>query len=223
MNLKTRVPIRDYEQIKHYIERVKNGEDNILWRKTNLFCNDICYHFRIKIYPHYKTQPKKPSKRSKNTILLYIAETNNTSFIDGKFIFIQGSPILSLLSSIPVGRLSGISAHHVPFYMKHKMLPSWETNIIDDWEKKIDSIIKETSNKNMTIISGIPSWVQIYFEKISKKYNKNLLEIFPNFKLLIYGGVNFKPYRQKFKNLIGGDVDSIELFPASEGFLCLSK
>lgn len=216
---KNRVPIRDYEQFKHYIERVKNGEDNILWKgKPIYFAMTSGTTSGSKYIPITKHSLKNHLNGAKNAILLYIAETNNTSFIEGKFIFIQGSPILSLLSSIPVGRLSGISAHHVPFYMKHKMLPSWKTNIIDDWEKKIDSIIKETSNKNMTIISGIPSWVQIYFEKISKKYNKKLLEIFPNFKLLIYGGVNFKPYKQKFKNLIGGDVDSIELFPASEGF-----
>ena len=170
---KNRVPIRDYEQIKHYIERVKNGEENILWKgKPIYFAMTSGTTSGSKYIPITKHSLKNHLNGAKNALLLYIAETNNTSFIEGKFIFIQGSPILSLLSSIPVGRLSGISAHHVPFYMKHKMMPSWETNIIDDWEKKIDSIIKETSNKNMTIISGIPSWVQIYFEKISKKHNK---------------------------------------------------
>ena len=149
---------------------------------------------------------------------MYIAQTGKIDFINGKFIFIQGSPILTKISGILSGRLSGISAHHVPFYMKRNMLPSWDTNIVEEWENKVESIVKETVGENMTIISGIPSWLQMYFEKITEKTNRKVSEVFPNFNLLIYGGVNFDPYRKKFTELIGKEVDSIELFPASEGF-----
>jgi hypothetical protein len=97
-------------------------------------------------------------------------------------------------------------------------MPSWETNCIEDWETKVNAIVGETIDKNMTVISGIPSWVQMYFEKLHQKEGKPVGEIFKNFNLFIYGGVNYEPYRAKFENLIGRKVDSIELFPASEGF-----
>ena len=97
-------------------------------------------------------------------------------------------------------------------------MPSWETNCIEDWETKVNAIVEETIKENMTVISGIPSWVQMYFEKLKEKANKPVGEIFKNFNLFIYGGVNYEPYRAKFENLIGRKVDSIELFPASEGF-----
>ena len=149
---------------------------------------------------------------------MYIADTGKTDFTDGRFIFIQGSPKLEKTSGIHTGRLSGISAHHVPLFMKQKMLPSWETNTIENWEEKVDKIIEETINENMTIISGIPSWLQMYFEKIYSISEKKISSLFPNLSLLIYGGVNFKPYKEKFNFLIGKEIDSIELFPASEGF-----
>jgi hypothetical protein len=97
-------------------------------------------------------------------------------------------------------------------------MPSWETNCIEDWETKVNAIVAETINEDMAVISGIPSWVQMYFEKLKDKANKPVGELFKNFNLFIYGGVNYEPYRAKFENLIGRKVDSIELFPASEGF-----
>ena len=103
-------------------------------------------------------------------------------------------------------------------YLQKNRMPSWETNCIEDWETKVNAIVGETFNENMTVISGIPSWVQMYFEKLHQKGGKPVGEIFKNFNLFIYGGVNYEPYRAKFENLIGRKVDSIELFPASEGF-----
>ncbi len=133
-------------------------------------------------------------------------------------IFLQGSPILDTKGGIKAGRLSGISAHYVPGYLQKNRLPSWKTNCIEDWETKVDAIIAETENENMTVIAGIPSWVQMYFEKLKNKHKKNIGTLFQNFQLFIYGGVNYEPYRSKFENLIGRKIDSIELFPASEGF-----
>ncbi|MGE5943828.1 MAG: GH3 auxin-responsive promoter family protein, partial [Flavobacteriales bacterium] len=155
---------------------------------------------------------------ARNAILLYINETGKSRFVDGKMIFLQGSPIMKTQNGIQVGRLSGIVAHYVPKYLQKNRMPSWETNCIEDWETKVEAIVEETLPENMTVISGIPSWVQMYFEKIQKKTGKKVGEVFKNFNLFIFGGVNYEPYRAKFENLIGRKVDSIELYPASEGF-----
>ena len=213
------VPVREYEGIRPYIERVKNGESNILWPGRPIyFALTSGTTSGSKYIPITKESLKNHLNGAKNAILNYVAQTKKTSFIKGKFIFIQGSPLLDKMSEILIGRLSGISAHHIPFYMRAKMLPSWETNIIEDWETKLERIVDETIDKDMTIISGIPSWVQMYFEKIVEKKQKKVASIFKNFNLFIYGGVNYKPYEKKFKSLIGRKIDSIELFPASEGF-----
>ena len=155
---------------------------------------------------------------ARNAILLYIAETRKTSFVNGKMIFLQGSPILNTSNGIKLGRLSGIVAHYVPKYLQRNRMPSWETNCIDDWETKVNAIVQETVNENMTVISGIPSWVQMYFEKLVERTKKPVGEIFKSFELFIYGGVNYEPYKAKFESLIGRPIDSIELYPASEGF-----
>ncbi|RZJ98322.1 MAG: hypothetical protein EOO46_25090, partial [Flavobacterium sp.] len=155
---------------------------------------------------------------ARNAILSYINETGKANFVNGKMIFLQGSPILEEKNGIKLGRLSGIVAHFVPKYLQKNRMPSWETNCIEDWETKVDAIVKETIHQDMSVISGIPSWVQMYFEKLKKTAQKPVGEIFKNFNLFIYGGVNYEPYRAKFENLIGRKVDSIELFPASEGF-----
>jgi hypothetical protein len=155
---------------------------------------------------------------ARNAILCYIAETGKADFVDGKMIFLQGSPELNEKNGIYFGRLSGIVAHFVPNYLQKNRLPSWETNCIEDWETKVDAIVEETINEDMSIISGIPSWVQMYFEKLIEKSDQKVGDIFKNFNLFIFGGVNYEPYRAKFENLIGRKVDSIELYPASEGF-----
>jgi len=218
-DFKSRVPIRDYEDLKEYIELIKQGEANILWPgKPIYFAVTSGTTSGAKHIPITKHSLKNHLSGPKNALLLYIAQTGKTKFIKGNYIFIQGSPILTKTSGILTGRLSGISAHHVPFYMKKNMHPKWETNTINNWEEKVDNIVKETIDEDMTIISGIPSWVQMYFEKIVEKTNKKLSVVFPNFNLLVYGGVSFEPYKKRFKNLIGKNIDSIELFPASEGF-----
>ena len=133
-------------------------------------------------------------------------------------IFLQGSPVLEEKNGIKLGRLSGISAHYVPNYLQKNRMPSWETNCIEDWETKVEAIVEETKNEDMTVIAGIPSWVQMYFERFKENTNQNIGDLFNNFELFIYGGVNYEPYRKKFESLIGRKVASIELFPASEGF-----
>ena len=213
------VPVRDYEGLKSYIDKVVKGEENVLWKgKPLYFAKTSGTTSGAKYIPLTKESMPFHIEAARNAILHYIHETGNADFVDGKMIFLQGSPILEEKNGVKLGRLSGIVAHFVPKYLQKNRMPSWETNCIEDWETKVNAIVEETFNQNMTVISGIPSWVQMYFEKLSQKGEKPVGEIFKNFNLFIYGGVNYEPYRAKFENLIGRKVDSIELFPASEGF-----
>jgi len=214
-----KVPIRDYEQLRSYVDRVVKGEENILWKgKPIYFAKTSGTTSGAKYIPLTKESMPYHIEAARNAILSYIHETGKADFVNGKMIFLQGSPILEEKNGIKLGRLSGIVAHFVPKYLQKNRMPSWETNCIEDWETKVNAIVEETFHENMTVISGIPSWVQMYFEKLQQKGNKSVGEIFKNFNLFIYGGVNYEPYRAKFENLIGRKVDAIELFPASEGF-----
>ena len=214
-----RVPIRDYEALKPYVEKVVAGKENILWKgKPIYFAKTSGTTSGSKYIPITKESMPTHVDAARNAILLYIHETGKAKFVDGKMIFLQGSPVLSEQNGIQLGRLSGIVAHYVPKYLQKSRMPSYKTNCIEDWETKVDAIVEETLPENMTIISGIPSWVQMYFEKLQDKTGKKIGDIFKNFNLFIFGGVNYEPYRAKFENLIGRKVDSIELYPASEGF-----
>jgi phenylacetate-coenzyme A ligase PaaK-like adenylate-forming protein len=213
------VPVRDYEGLKSYIDLVVNGEPNVLWKgKPLYFAKTSGTTSGAKYIPLTAESMPFHIQAARNAILSYIHETGNANFVSGKMIFLQGSPFLEEKNGIKLGRLSGIVAHFIPKYLQKNRMPSWETNCIEDWETKINAIVEETFSEDMTVISGIPSWVQMYFEKLKEKGNKPVGEIFKNFNLFIYGGVNYEPYRAKFENLIGRKVDSIELFPASEGF-----
>ena len=214
-----KVPIQDYEELKPYVDRVVEGEEDVLWPgKPLYFAKTSGTTSGAKYIPLTKASIPYHTKAARNAILCYIAETGHSSFVDVKMIFLQGSPELEQKNGIFFGRLSGIVAHFIPSYLQKNRLPSWETNCIEDWNQKIQAIVEETYQQDMTIISGIPSWVQAYFEKLQQKTGKTIGELFPNFQLFIYGGVNYEPYRSKFENLIGRSVDSIELYPASEGF-----
>lgn len=213
------VTIRDYEALKPYIDRVVQGEENVLWPGKPLYLAKTSGTTSgAKYIPLTKESLPHHTTAARDAILTYIEETGKSKFVDGKMIFLQGSPKLKEQHGIKLGRLSGIVAHFVPGYLQKNRLPSWETNCIDDWEAKVDAIVDETISENMTVISGIPSWVQMYFEKLQQASGKKIGELFKNFDLFIYGGVNFEPYRAKFDAMIGRKVDSIELFPASEGF-----
>ena len=213
------VPIRDYEELKVYVEKVVAGEENVLWPEKPLyFAKTSGTTSGAKYIPITKESIKCQVEASRNAILNYIHETGNVDFVDKKMIFLQGSPEMQEKNGVQLGRLSGISAHYVPNYLQKNRLPSWETNCIEDWETKVNTIVEETVNEDMGVIAGIPSWVQMYFEKLNERSGKKIGDLFQNFQLFIYGGVNYEPYRSKFEELIGRKVDSIELFPASEGF-----
>jgi len=217
---KKNIPVRDYEDLKIYVQEIIDGKKDVLWPGRPLyFCKTSGTTSGTKYIPISKESMPHHITAARDAILSYIAETKNTSIVNGKMIFLQGSPELSKTGDILTGRLSGIVAHHTPSYLKKNQLPSYETNCIEDWENKVDAILEETLGENMSLISGIPPWVQMYFEKLQDKTGKLIKDIFPKFDLFIYGGVNYEPYRQTFEKLIGKKVDGIELYPASEGFI----
>lgn len=220
-DFKANVPIRDYEDLRPYIDRVVAGEKDILWKnKPAYLAKTSGTTSGVKYIPISKESMPEHIKAARNALLTYIHETGNASFVDSKVIFLQGSPILSEKNGIKVGRLSGIVAHLVPAYLQKNRMPSYQTNCIEDWEEKVDAIVAETINEDMRLISGIPPWVQMYFDKLTEKSGgKQIKEIFKNFQLFVYGGVNFEPYRAKIEASIGKRIDAIETYPASEGFI----
>jgi hypothetical protein len=219
-DFKNQVPVRDYEGLKPYIERVKNGEKDVLWKGGPMyFAKTSGTTSGAKFIPLTKESLAHQIKAAKSALLHYIVDSGNHHFINGKMIFLQGSPELDMNLKVPNGRLSGIVANFVPSYLQTNRLPSYKTNCIEDWEQKIEAIIEETLPEDMRLISGIPSWAQMYFERLQAKTGKTISEIFPNFSLFVFGGVNYEPYRKKFEEMIGKKVDSLELYPASEGFI----
>ncbi|MFM8913312.1 MAG: GH3 auxin-responsive promoter family protein [Flammeovirgaceae bacterium] len=217
---KKQVPIRDYEVLKPYVERVLHGEENILWPgKPAYFAKTSGTTSGTKYIPITKESVPNHINSARNALLSYVHETGNGSFLDGGLIFLSGSPELDERAGIKAGRLSGIVNHHVPQYLRSNQKPSYATNCIEDWETKLDKIIEETLHSDMTLISGIPPWAQMYFDRIVAKTGKKIKDVFPNFSMFVYGGVNFEPYRAKLFDTIGKKIDSIETYPASEGFI----
>lgn len=213
------VHIADYEALKPYIEKVKRGQRNILWTETpEYFAKTSGTTSGAKYIPISKEGMPYQIAGAQSALFHYIAQKGNANFVKGKMIFLQGSPELEEVFGIKTGRLSGIVAHHIPNYLQKNRLPSWETNMMEDWEAKVDKIVEETEKENMTLISGIPPWLIMYFEKLIEKNGKKIKQIFPNLQLIVTGGVNYEPYREKMEMLLGGKVDIVQTFPASEGF-----
>lgn len=219
-DFKERVPIRTYEELKPYVELVKNGESDVLWPgKPAYFAKTSGTTSGTKYIPVTRDSIPNHINSARNALLTYVHETGDGDFLDGKLIFLSGSPTLTKTAGIHTGRLSGIVNHHVPGYLRTNQMPSYETNCMEDWEAKVDRVVEETMNEDMSLISGIPPWVQMYFDKLIEQKGEKIKDVFPNFSLFVYGGVNFTPYRQKLFEAIGKEVPSIETYPASEGFI----
>ncbi len=220
-DFKKRVPLRDYEGLKPYVDRIKNGEANVLWKKKpKYFAKTSGTTSGVKYIPLTKASIPNHFGTARNAVFNYVAQTGKADFLDGKMIFLSGSPELTETAGIPTGRLSGISNHLVPTWLKSNQLPSYPTNCIEEWEEKLERIIDETLGQDMRMISGIPPWVQMYYERLLERTGKkHIKDIFPNFSLFVYGGVNYEPYRKSLENLVGKKVDSLETYPASEGFI----
>jgi hypothetical protein len=220
-DFKKNVPVRDYEDLRPYIDRITNAEPDVLWPgKPEYLAKTSGTTSGVKYIPISKESMPEHIKAARNALLSYIHETGNADFVNGKMIFLQGSPVMTKKAGISVGRLSGIVANLVPAYLQKNRLPSYKINCIEDWEQKVDAIVDETLNQDMRLISGIPPWCQMYFDRLAAKTGgKKIKDIFPNFKLFVYGGVNYEPYRARIEERIGFAIDSIETYPASEGFI----
>jgi hypothetical protein len=214
------VPIRDYEAFKPYIEQIKTGTENVLWKgKPIYFAKTSGTTSGVKYIPITKDSISNHIDTARNALLCYMAESGKPQFADGRMIFLSGSPVLERVGGIPTGRLSGIVNHFVPRYLRSNQLPSFETNCIEDWETKLGKIVDETIGEDMTLISGIPPWMQMYFDWLqARSGGKTIKELFPNLQVLVHGGVAFEPYKAKLFDSLGGPIDTIETFPASEGF-----
>ncbi len=219
-DFKKNVPIRDYEELKPWVNQLLEGKPDVLWPgKPEYFSKTSGTTSGTKYIPVTKDSIPNHIDSARNALLGYVHETGKSQFLDRKLIFLSGSPELSETAGIKTGRLSGIVNHHVPGYLRTNQMPSYATNCIEDWEEKLDKIIDETLKEDMSLISGIPPWVQMYFDRIIARTGKKIKDVFPHFDLFVYGGVNFEPYRAKLYESIGKKVDSIETYPASEGFI----
>ncbi len=217
---KQAVPINDYEGLKGYVDKILKGESDVLWPgKPAYFAKTSGTTSGVKYIPITKDSIPNHINSARDALLNYVHESGDGKFLDGKLIFLSGSPVLGKTADIHTGRLSGIVNHHVPGYLKTNQMPSYQTNCIDDWEEKLEHIIDETIDKDMSLISGIPPWVQMYFDRIIERTGRPIKDVFPNFNMFVYGGVNFQPYRKKLFESIGKEIPSIETYPASEGFI----
>ena len=215
------VPIRDYEGLKPYINRIKEGEANVLWKgRPKYFAKTSGTTSGVKYIPLTRESLPNHFGTARNALFNFLARTGKSQWIDGKMIFLSGSPEMDEVGGIPTGRLSGIVNHQVPAWLRTNQLPSYSTNCIEEWEEKLERIVDETLGQNMTLISGIPPWVQMYYERlIERTGKKKVMDIFPNYSVFVYGGVNYEPYRAKLEELVGKRLDSVETYPASEGFI----
>ncbi len=215
------VPIRDYEGIKHYVERIIQGEADVLWKGFPIyFAKTSGTTSGVKYIPISKASLPNHFETARNALFHYFIQSGNGKWLDGKMIFLSGSPELTQTGGIKTGRLSGIVNHQVPSWLKTNQLPSYDTNCIEAWEEKLENIVIETLSQDMRLISGIPPWVQMYYERLLERSGKShIKDLFPNFSVFVYGGVNYAPYKESLEQLIGNPIDSVETYPASEGFI----
>lgn len=218
---KAQVPINDYEGIKPYIERIKAGEADVLWKGyPKYFAKTSGTTSGVKYIPLTKDSLPNHFGSARNALFNYYARTGRGEWLDGKMIFLSGSPEMTKVGGILTGRLSGIVNHQVPSWLRTHQMPSYTTNCIEEWEDKLEKIVEETLKEDMRLISGIPPWVQMYYERLLEKSGKQYIkDIFPNYSVFVYGGVNFEPYRASLEALVGGSIPSVETYPASEGFI----
>lgn len=214
------VPTRNYEDLKPYIDRILNGDADVLWTgRPKYLAKTSGTTSGVKYIPVSHQSIKYHINTASKAIFNYLHMTGKPIF-DGKVMFLSGSPTLTQVGGIPTGRLSGIVNHEVPRWLKPGQLPQPSTNRIEDWEEKLEKIVEETWDQDLRLISGIPPWVQMYYEKLLQKTGKHTIqEIFPHLSLFCYGGVNYAPYRAGMDKLHGTHIDSMETYPASEGFI----
>lgn len=219
-DFKEKVPVRDYEEFQPYIDQLKQGKPDILWPGIpEYFAKTSGTTSGTKYIPMTRESTPFHVSTARNSLFNYLVETGKRTVFDGKMLYLSGSPELQKTGGINTGRLSGIVNHQIPGWLKSSKLPGHKINCMDAWDDKVSAIVKESAPHDVRLVGGIPPWVQMYYEELLKFTGKSAVkEVFPNLSLFVYGGVNYEPYRSKLESLVGESIDSIETFPASEGF-----
>ncbi len=221
------VPIQDYEDVKPYIDRLRDGESNLLWP------GEIKWFAKSSGTTSNKSKFIPVSNESledchfqagKDNIALIANRYPKTEIFRGKTLILGGSHQINNFSNQSYyGDLSAVLIQNLPFWAEFIRTPSLETALMDEWDKKIDKLTEEAININVTTIAGVPSWMLVLARNILKVTGKNTLkEVWPNLELFSHGGVSFTPYKEEFDRLIGyKDMKYIETYNASEGFFAI--
>ena len=224
-DFKERVPIVSYEDIYQDIDRNRKGEQNIFWRTpikwfakssgtTNAKSKFIPISFESLEDCHYKA--------GKDMLSLYFNNNINSQLLTGKCLRLGGSKDIYENNSSYYGDLSAIIIDNLPFWAELSSTPSSKVSLISEWEKKVQAIIKESINQNVTSFAGVPSWMLSLLQQVMDKTGKdNISEIWKNSEVYFHGGVNFSPYKQEFKRILPNNMKFYETYNASEGFFAL--
>jgi hypothetical protein len=220
---KQTVPIHEYEDLKPYIERLMNGEQQLLWNtpihwfaKSSGTTSD-----KSKFIPvSEESLEENHYKSAKDVLTLYYNFNPESDLLTGKALVIGGSHnIHQLNEETHYGDLSAVLLQNSPFYGNWVRTPELSIALMDEWESKIQRLAENTIRENVTSISGVPTWTMVLFQKILEMTGRqNIKEVWPNLELYMHGGVSFVPYRDQFQRLIGGDINYLETYNASEGF-----
>ena len=225
-DFKERVPIVAYEDIYEDIERNRKGEQNIFWRTpikwfakssgtTNAKSKFIPISFESLDDCHYKA--------GKDMLSLYFNNNINSELLVGKCLRLGGSKDIYENNNSYYGDLSAIMIDNLPFWAELSSTPSSKVSLISEWEKKVQAIINESIDQNVTSFAGVPSWMLSLLQQVIQQTGKdNILEIWKNSEVYFHGGVSFDPYRNLYKNLFPSkDFKYFEIFNASEGFFAI--
>jgi hypothetical protein len=221
---KERVPVQDYENLKHYVERIKKGEQNLLWpseikwfAKSSGTTND-----KSKFIPiSSESLEECHYKGGTDMLSIYINNFPDSKIFSGKSLMMGGSQRINELNEEQsYGDLSAIIMYNMPVWAQFFRSPDLSVALMENWELKLEKMAEITSKENITNIAGVPSWTLVLAKKILEKTGKkNLLEVWPNLELFMHGGVSFTPYREQFKQLIpSNNMHYLETYNASEGF-----
>jgi hypothetical protein len=220
-----RVPVSDYEMLKPYIDRLRNGEQNILWpEEIRWFAKSSgTTSSKSKFIPVSNSSLEECHfKAGKDMLSLYVNNFPDTEIFDGRGLVMGGSHNITEVKneSYYDGDLSAILIQNLPFWVQFLKTPNLTIALMDEWESKIEAMARETMLHDVTSISGVPSWTMVLLKRILDITGKNnISEVWPNLEVFFHGGVSFVPYREQFKALIpSAKMQYMETYNASEGF-----
>ncbi|MBD0298588.1 MAG: GH3 auxin-responsive promoter family protein, partial [Flavisolibacter sp.] len=220
---KQQIPIQEYDDLKAYIERMMQGEENVLWNTPiNWFAKSSgTTSDKSKFIPVSEESLKDNHyKASKDVIGLYYATHPESDLLTGKSLVIGGSHQISQLNEeVQYGDLSAVVLQNSPFWSNWMRTPDLSIALMDEWESKIEALAQSTINENVTSMAGVPTWLIVLLKRILEITGKETIkEVWTSLELYMHGGVSFVPYRHQFEKLIGAPINYLEIYNASEGF-----